>query len=229
MNKAELINTLVEEYGYEKEDLKDSEGKPFTNAKLKQMIDSEEQDLKNLESNKNRVSASRKSIKEDDLIFVMSGSEETVIYNSKRTGRVWEFNKFGQEDSIPYSEIRIMNNQHPTYFKNGILVILDEQVQKDFGLTDMYKNILTPSNIDTIFEKSPEELGNFIDKLPEGMKKTLVDRAMKLYSQDKLTDLLVVRVIEDKYGFSLEDNTPKDDLVITGDVGENKIIYVDNR
>ena len=56
IKKTELIKTLVEEYGYEKEDLKfDADGKPYTNAKLQAMIHAEIADALALAEAENRV------------------------------------------------------------------------------------------------------------------------------------------------------------------------------
>lgn len=228
MKKAELIKILVEEYGYEKEDLKfDSEGKPYTNAKLKSLIEQEEKDEKELLENSTRLVAKKDLMKDEDKVYVMSGSMGTVVYRSEVTNRSWKFTSFGQVEKIPYGELVTMRNRYFGYFGDGWLIILDKDVQDEFGLTELYKNILTPDNLDSMFSKPIEELEAFIDRLPDGMKNTFINRAQQLYEENTLDSLQVVKMIERKFKFSLEDNAPIENVAVKGDLGRDNVIYVD--
>jgi hypothetical protein len=227
MKKSELIAILVDDYGYEKEDLKyDAQGNPLTNAKLQAMIDAEERDAQELEDTKYRVVAKKQTIKDDEKISVMSGSMGTVIYRSELTSRLYKFTKFGQMDKMPYSELVAIHNRFGGYFTDGWIVILDSRVQEEFGLLDMYKNILTPQNIDGIFKKSASELEVLIDNLPDGMKLSFINKAQELYEKDQIESHKVIKMIEEKFGFSLNDNAPINDLAVESKVGRDGIIYV---
>lgn len=213
LTKKELIQILVDDYGYEREDLKDTDGKPFTNATLEAMIEQEKEDAKQLEISKNRIVEKKSAIKDDDKIAVMSGSMGAVIYRSDTSRRVWKFTRFGQIEYMPYGELVTIRNRFGGYYTDGWLVILDAQVQDEFGLTNMYKNILTPENIDEIFKKSADELEVIIDNLPDGMKNTFINKAQELYASGKLDSLRIIKLIESKFGFSLEDNAPLADII----------------
>lgn len=228
VKKADLIKILVEEHGYEKEDLKfDVDGKPYTSAKLQAIIDAEIADAEEAELNKYRVVAKNQTIKDDEKIVVMSGSMGTVIYRSDISKRMWKFTKFGQMDKMPFSELVAIQNSYSGYFADGWIVVLDKRVQDEFGLTNMYKNILTPQNIDSVFKKSPEDLAILIDNLPEGMKVTFCNKAMELFQADKIDNLKVIKLIEEKFGFSLDDNSPIADIAVESNVGKDGIIYIE--
>ncbi|QPK89731.1 hypothetical protein IEN91_04580 [Bacillus velezensis] len=229
--KAELINILVEEYGYEKEDLKfDAEGKPYTNAKLQALIQAEIDDAKALEASRNRLTVKPENVlKDEDKITVMSGSTGAVVYHSLTSNKSWKFTEFGQTATIPYGELVAIKNRYPRYFKDGWFIILDEQVQEDFGLTEMYKNILTPDNMEEVFSMDINELSMFIDKLPEGMKVAFVNKAQELYDQDKIDRHSVIKLIEQKFQISLDDNSPLDDFALRTDTGVQNIIYINKR
>lgn len=231
MKKPELIKILVDEYGYEKEDLKfDAEGKPYTNAKLKAIIDAEIADAKEAEVNQTRFKVKEGSLlKEHDLVKVMSGSTGGVIYRSDISRRVWKFTQFGQMDSMPYGELVAMKNRYPKYFQYGWLIVLDQAVQEEFGLTNMYKNILTPENVEEVFEKSIPDLEVLVNNLPEGMKNTFINTAQRLYNEEKLYDSRIERMIEKKFKFSLRDNGPIEEYTIKSDAGKDGIIYVDKK
>jgi hypothetical protein len=228
LKKSDLINILVEEYGYEKEDLKfDADGKPYTNAKLQALIDAEIADAQEREQDKYRITSKVSAIKDDEKIAVMSGSMGTVVYRSEVNGRKWMFTKFGQIDYMPYSELIAIQNRFSGYFTDGAIVVLDKRVQDEFGLTNMYQNILTPENIEGVFNKSANELEVLIDNLPDGMKNTFVNKAQELYESDKIDNHHVIRMIEKKFGFSLDDNAPIKDIAVEGNLGTDKIIYVE--
>lgn len=231
LKKADLIKILVEEYGYEKEDLKfDAEGKPYTNAKLQAIINAEEEDAKQAEVETTRVQAPKSSLKESDKVYVMSGSSGTLVYRSERTNKKWQFNKFGEQDTMEYHELIAMRNRYPRYFTEGFLIVLDKQVQDEFKLTEMYENILTPEKIDEIFSMSVSELEKFVDALPEGHKVTFVNMAQEKYEKDELENFKVIKFIENKFGFRFDDNAPLVDVIDAREkVGMADIIVVEKR
>lgn len=214
MKKNDYINVLVEEYGYEKEDLKfDSEGKPWTNAKLKALIEQEEKDAEDMEVEATRFVAKEVKIDDNDGIVVMNGLSGALTHRSGMTGRSWKFKKFGQTDKMPYSELLSLKNGSPHVFEDCWLIVMNRDVQEQFGLTNKYKSILTPENIEGIFKKDIEDLKTFAENLPEGMKTTFVSKARELYLSRQLYDIRVVEYIEEKFGFSLTDNAPLSDFV----------------
>ncbi|UUV45927.1 hypothetical protein [Bacillus phage vB_BanS-Thrax1] len=230
LKKQDLINILVEEYGYEKEDLKfDAKGNPYTNAKLKALIKAEELDAQKLED---------EDLYEEEAVYddnhkvnVMSGSTGTVLYRSEISNKSWKFRQFGQKDKIPYGELVTMMNRFPRYFYDGWIIIRDKAVVEEFGLTELYKNIdtiLTPEKLDEVFKYPVDELEEIINNLPSGMIETFVNRAQQLYSANRLDSLHVKRLIETKFGFSLDDNAPISDVALETDTGVQNIIYVDH-
>lgn len=208
MTKKELIKTLVDNYGYEENDIK-----LHTNAKLEGMIRQEELDREQLENDKTAIVETKQRFKDEDLIMVMNGLEGTLIHSSTTTGRMWRFEHFGQTDKIPYGELLSLRNRSSSVFTDGWIVILNRQVQEEFGLTDLYKNVLTPDNIDSIFNKDIDELEAIIDTLPKGMKTTFVSKARELYRNNKLDSKRVIDFIEGKFNISLDDNAPLSDTV----------------
>lgn len=216
LNKIELTKILVDEYGYEKDDLKDEKtGKPFTNATLQSMIRQEEEDAKQLEVEETVIVAKETKIKDDDLIVVMNGLNGGLTHRSTSTGRVWRFQEFGQTDKIPYGELLRIRNNNPKVFDQGWMIILNRQIQEEFGLTEKYKNILTPENIESVFKKDLDELKEFVKGLPEGMKVTFVNKARELYQSKQLDSIRVVDFIQEEFGISLEDNAPLSDIAVS--------------
>lgn len=229
LKKSDLIKILVEEYGYEKEDLKfDAEGKPYTNGKLQQIIKAEEEDAKQVEVDATRKVAVKSKIKDEDRIVIMAGID-AVGYYSERSNRSWKFEKFGQEDTIEYRELVAMRNKYPSYFTDGLIIVLDKVVQEEFKLTELYKNILTPDNIEDVFNMDIEELDKFVDALPDSQKVTLVQKAIEKFEKKQLTNYAMIVYFQEKFNFGFEDNSPLNDVVQSVDTGVHNIIYVDNK
>lgn len=212
LTKKELINTLVENYGYEKEDLFDDENKPFTNGKLESMIQQEEEDAKDHEARKT-VTVAKQSFKDTDLITVMNGLNGSLTHRSPSTGRTWLFADFGQTNRLPYSELLHIRNVNPKVFKDCWLVVLNKQIQEDFGLIEQYDNILLPENIEEVFNKDVEELNLFIDSLPKGMKTTFIAKAKDLYHSGEIDSRKMTDFIQNKFNLSLDDNAPLTDKI----------------
>ena len=212
LTKKDLIAKLVEEYGYEKDDIK-----MLTNAKLEEMIKQEEKDAEALKQKETitRIEETNSyvQIKDDDLIAVMNGENGELIHRSRRTGRMWKFTRFGQVDKMPFIELMTIYNNNPKCFEEGRLIILNQQVAENFRLTEIYKNIITPQNLDELFTKDVEELEIFVKNLPQSMKFTFVSRARELYKQGKIDSRKMINFIEETFGYSLEDNAPISDIV----------------
>lgn len=206
--KKDLIKKLVDEYGYLKEDIA-----TLTNAKLQKLIDEEEKDAKELEVVKEDKGTTKKvkKFELDDEIAIMNGTVGALTHRSGYNGRSWKLEEFGNIDTMPYRELLAIQNSVSKMIKEGTIIILDEDVQEIFGLKELYKNILTPENINTVFEKPFDEMKEFIEKLPEAMKQTFVQKASQLFAQNKIHDLRIIRVIEEKFKISLQDNAPLDD------------------
>lgn len=213
VKKDDLINILVEEYGYSESDLKDEDGKVFTNAELRATIEREDLDEKESKQRENIIVEKRKPIGDNDLIVVMNGLGGSLTHRSQTTGRVWKFMEFGQTDKLPYSELLTIRNLNPKVFNDGWMIILNPQVQDEFGLTEMYKNILTPENIDEIFEKDDDDLRDIIRNLPKGMKSAFIVKARELYEAGKIDSRRKIDLIQEEFDISLDDNAPLSDIV----------------
>lgn len=231
LKKSDLIKILVDEYGYEKEDLKfDVEGKPYTNAKLKQLIDLEKKDEEEAIADSTRIQATPSRLKATDKIYIMNGDTGAVVYNSVRSNKRWLLDGFGKQDTMEYEELMSMHNRYPKYIDNGLFIVLNKEVQDELKLTEKYKNILTPENIDDVFELDIEQLDRLVDSLPEAQKSTFITIAQEKRKNKTLDSFRVLDYIEEKFKFRFDDNAPTDDLVLSSEkIGTAQIIQVDRK
>jgi len=232
LKKSDLVKKLVEDYGYDKEDLKfDADGKPYTNAKLEALIKAEEADAKELEAQATRLAVAPKSVlKDTDKVYVMSGMTDALVYNCPRSGKKYEFFKFGEQDVMEYGDLKVMRNRFPVYLTEGYLIVLDKQIQDEFKLTEMYENILTPENVETLFDMPVADLEKFVDALPKAQKLSFVNKAQELFEKNELNNYQAIKFVEEKFNFRFEDNAPLNDIVDPREKsGSANIIIVEKR
>ena len=233
MTKAEMEELLIKQYGYTKDDLKNDKGNPLRNDILEKMIAKEEEKAESLkeandveveigfEAEKEDIFSSvdetifeaRHNLKDDDLVLCMSGVSGDMNFVSPLSNFRITTRSFGQTIKIPYKDLSYVHSVAPQAFENGTVVVLNKQVQEEFGLTDIYKKVLTPKNIQRVINMEPDELEEFIVDMPKGMKVALYDEARKLYRQDKIDSMKTIKVFEDAYGVSFDDNAPIEGII----------------
>lgn len=239
MTKAEMIKYLKDEFGYKDSDLKNKQGNNLTNPELEKIIKKEESKKETIKKeNKNTKKeesaeldeevesvgdpfmgidetsfAPRHNLKDDDLILCMSGVSGDLTFESPMSGFRATTGGFGQTMKIPYKDLVYVNNIARKAFEEGQLIILNKDLQEEFGLKELYRNVITPNNISTVLQMEKDNLSEFIDNMPEGMKATLYDEARKLYKNGKIDSIHTIDTLEEKFGVSFKDNAPINDKV----------------
>ena len=228
-----MVDLLVNEYGYDVNDLKDDKGNIFRNADLEALIDKEEKAIEEIEK-EDKVELEAEEVVEEeedifslnedafkpkhtfndnDLILCMSGVRGDMRFVSNLSNFTVKTTQFGQTVKIPYKDLVYVHNIAPRAFHDGKIIVLNKHLQEEFGLEDVYKKVITPKNIRKVLELEADELSRFISDMPSGMKPALYDEARKLYRAGKLDSRRTVEVIESEFGISLEDNAPLKDSV----------------
>lgn len=232
MTKAEMEKLLIEKYGYEKTELKNEKGNPLTNSVLEKMIESEERKRKEREDSLKSVSdesqlgyeedygvvdetifQSTHSFKDDDLILCMSGVNGEMNFVSKLSNFRIKTTSFGQAIKIPYKDLRYVYSTAPEAFEQGKVIVLNKQIQEEFGLSDLYKKAITPKNVKQVINMNPNDLKDFIIDMPKAMKVSLYDEARKMYHADKIDSMKTIKVLEEGLGVSFDDNAPLKDFI----------------
>jgi hypothetical protein len=200
MKKLDLINELVDKYGYEEKEVNS-----LTNAKLSALIKQEEEDVVAITKEEKKKALRSQEIERNELIEVMSNTTGGLILGSPRTGSVWKFTEYGQTDYIEFHELETFRNVSGKVFTDAILIILDERVVKKFRLEEIYESIVTPVSIESLFNKSLEEVETFLEKAPDGMLQAFTGKAVELYRANKLNNVRLIKFIEEKFNIDFED------------------------
>ena len=222
MTKAEIVDLLVEKYGYDVRDLKDDKGNIFNKPVLEDILEKEKskeveevQEVEEEVEEENDIFALNEDafkpshvFDDNDLILCMSGVKGNMTFKSQLSGFTVKTTNFGQTVKIPYKDLVYVHNISPRAFHEGSIIVLNEHLQEEFNLGDVYKNVITPNNIQKVLKLDSEDLSKFISDMPSGMKPALYDEARKMYRDGRLDSIRTVEAIEKEFGISLDDNAP---------------------
>jgi len=142
------------------------------------------------------VSTKKSKIKREDLIEVMSFTNGEVIYQNPRTQEEYIWNNFGDIKDVPFSELIEMKSRKPGYLTKPWLLILNDEVIEHFNLTDFYKTIIKPEEIDAFYKMEEKEMVQFIHNTTKDMRRLIVTLTRQKIRNKELRDLFVIRLIE---------------------------------
>jgi hypothetical protein len=143
------------------------------------------------------VKPTPKKLENDYSVTIMNNTSGQVFYRSKRTGVEWSLFEYGETSEIPLDELISLKNAHRRYLNDTWLIILDEDVVKHLGLQKLYENVLTPDELDRFYRLPADQVIEILSKMPKGMQETVVGQAMIRTENKTLSDLNVIRAIED--------------------------------
>lgn len=141
----------------------------------------------------------RTEIPKNELICTRSAVEGRLTYISPKTGMTVIWENTGAEEYIEFSELVTMKASRSRFLTEPWLIIEDEEVIEYLGLKHLYNSIVDPDEVDDfLITANHRTLSKKIENMPTGTKRLLSDRARKLIKDERLNDLRVIRVLEEK-------------------------------
>lgn len=146
-----------------------------------------------------------KEIDSHQTITVHNGFQGKLIYVSKRTGDVYEWPEFGDEQEIELGELRNAKNNNRDFFANNWFLFeeKDAWVIDYLGVQHYYKNAINLEEFDELFTKSAKEIEEIIAGLSDGQKTSVGYRARQLVAEGGIDSLNVISVLENGLGIEL--------------------------
>lgn len=156
-------------------------------------------------TNTTNVNTSKKEIKKfqpGDMILCRCVRPNKVIFYSSKTDTRYEFGGYGDVNEVAYSDLlKLKSSRSPILFQPKILIEdedLREQWKRDLeSVSHEYEGVY---NTEEIFEKTPDEFETYLRKASNGVKDLVRLCAINLIRQEKLTDLRLIRIIDDVLG-----------------------------
>lgn len=145
-------------------------------------------------------------VKEVDLnqyVVVKNGFQGVLVYESSRTGEVFVWDNFGDEQEMELRELKNAKSSNKKFFENNWFMFEDDWVIDFLGVRQFYKHAVKIEDFDNLFKKSPTELKKALDEMSNGQKMSVSYRARTLISEGKIDSLKVISTIEDALGIEL--------------------------
>ena len=145
----------------------------------------------------------KKSISTDYMIPVKSGVNGILVYVSKKTfGYEVEWNNFGDIEYIEYSELLSMRNTTKAFFENNWIYFEDtddytaQELYEALRVDRYYKNTVLGKDINSIFDKTPDEIQEIITPLSKGIKETIALTARAKIDAGELDSIKRIETLE---------------------------------
>lgn len=131
----------------------------------------------------------------------------TLIYKSPLNNATFVWNKIGATIYMTVEEITQMNNQNENFLRKPLVVLLDERAVKQFGLTSVYENVAKINDLGRLFKSDIRTISKTIDDaLRVNMRDILISKVRDMYKKKKLTDINIIRLLEERLQFDLSDD-----------------------
>ena len=155
------------------------------------------------EENKKK-SVKREPLNDYDEIAVVS-LIPNISYKDSKTGDYYEWDEIGHVEYMTVDVLKNMWRSYKGYFRNMWLKPEDDRIINQFGLNKIYgkydflmdKSNYTKKNINTICET--------IVNAPNGLKASLYDKVKNLVVDGDITDVSIIRKLENSLNIDLID------------------------
>lgn len=152
---------------------------------------------------KSAVTYKVKELDPHDYVTVVNGFTGSLVYRSSRTGELFEWGAFGDEQEIELQELKAAKNSQKAFFENNWFLIGDPDVINYLGVERFYKDALTLENFDDVFGMEPAEAKKKINKLSAGQKKSVASRARQLIREGQIDSIKLINSLEECLGVEL--------------------------
>lgn len=194
LKKAELIEILVERFGYEKVDLKNK-----VNIELKDMIRKEEEFSKKEKHKKNGIG----TFDDDYLVQVMCSTSGRVSYDSDVTQNTYVWVDYGDIQAMTYRELVEIKRRHSRFLDEGWLFILDDDVRAILCGDDSI--FIKPEEVEKIFNLPTNKMVEEIRTRKYSAYGVLAHNAFLRCKNGQIADLEKMKALVNEFGYYLED------------------------
>lgn len=135
-----------------------------------------------------------------DMIPCRCVRPNKVIFYSSKTDTRYEFGGYGDINEVDYSDLlRFKSSKSPILFQPKIL-IEDEDLRKLWNLNELVSEYDGIYETEKLFDKTPDEFERYLRNASPSIKELVKISASNLINEEKLTDLRIIRIVDDVLG-----------------------------
>jgi hypothetical protein len=144
-----------------------------------------------------------KDVDPTDYVTVRNGFQGLLVYESSRTGEVFKWENFGDEQDMELRELKNAKNSSKKFFEQNWFMFDEDWIVEYLGVSRYYRNAIKIEDFDSLFQLKPDALRKRLEGTSEGQKRSIAYRARTLIADGKIDSLKVVETLEDCLGMQL--------------------------
>lgn len=183
--------------------------KKTTSVKETQTVKDEKiEETVEIEETNNEVTSvkEKREFHDTDLIPCLNVYPGAVGMTGRRTGNAYFWEDMGVVEYVEYKDLKseVLNRSSAYIYEPLIMVTDDDFLQQNPRLEKMYNDFYTPSEImDKMANSDPENMRNFIEKLPSGIKTNIKNIAATMIHDGTLDSVKKIKIIDEIFGTEL--------------------------
>lgn len=119
-------------------------------------------------------------------------------------GEVYTFSHYGEQQTIPYEDLKKLIKNNKRFIEGGNVFINDEEVVKEQKLVNVYKKLLSYDEIEKIFSEDKNTFEKIYNSMTKNQKEALKGIIYdKLDKNEKSVDMNIVQILNDDMGIDI--------------------------
>lgn len=141
-----------------------------------------------------------------DMVPVRNMTPGSLIYKSNRNlGYLVEWAGYNDEQPMEVLELKNMLASQRAFFERNWIWIDDPVLVEELGVSKYYKNMLSPEQVDALFEEDPDTMIQNLEKLHSDMRNTMRVVAKEKIAAGEITSYTVIQVLQKYFGVPMVD------------------------
>jgi cell division septum initiation protein DivIVA len=174
------------------------------NKKLKQTVESMNAELAELKKmiasiseNASTATSTTSAISTDEEVLVCSLCVGALSVGTEKHGRgtIYEFGEFGEEQEIPFGDLRDIVRNNRSFADGCAFYVLDEGVAKKLRLVSAYKNAINADEMRNIMSSDANTFVKLYDKATNLQKENIISLITDAKAKGQFVDANILNQI----------------------------------
>jgi hypothetical protein len=163
-----------------------------------------EEEVSNLKAKTKEKNIRRKEMLDKQMLVpIMNVTNGKLIYQSRKTGSEFRFERYGDIEYMELYELLTMRSSHRRFLDEPFIIVLDEEVAEFLGLSKSYEKLTHATEIDGIFDFPLEQFKDVIESIPKGLAHLVVSKAKEKIETKQLDSVQKVQAIENVFNVKI--------------------------
>lgn len=160
-----------------------------------------------------KASAKKTETKKEEK-RVITGDTEVTVYNNTHGGLIYSAKKgtgylnlenFLDSDTLTVDELQQMRNGHRRMLDEGWIFVDDEEVLDYLRLGKVKESVKSPEFLtELLANETPQKVKEVASKLSKSSQTTLFKELRRLYEEQEISNIHVIRAVEEALGLNAE-------------------------